>query len=680
MGDNVFKSFRSTVIGLVITAALAVPAMAQWTSVGPEGGDVRALAGDPKNPDRILLGTSAGQLFQSVDHGSTWTRYADLGREDFALDNIAFDPSDSKIIYVAAWSVESISDGDIFRSKDGGKSWTKLEGMHNKSVRALELAPSDPKVIVAGALDGVWRSRDAGATWQHISPAGHADIKNIESIAIDPRNPDVIYAGTWHLPWKTSDGGKSWKNIKNGVIDDSDVFSIIIDHANPETVFASACSGIYRSQSAGDLFSKIKGIPSTARRTRVLMQDPVNASVVYAGTTEGLWKSTDNGVNYTRVTPGKFIINDVLIDPKNPQRLLIATDRSGVLASDDGMRTFHTSNSGFSHRQVSSIVVDRKGSDTVYVGLINDKDYGGVFVSRNGGNSWSQINEGLGTRDVFDLQQSNKGSLLAGTNQGVFLLASNSQVWAPVNDVVREIARPAVKAKKVKGKIVKAQALPPQIVRSKMSGRVNAVDASGKIWWAATVSGLYSTSDEGKNWKGGPVLGQSEFVSVRSEGDMVVAATPRSILLSNDGGATWKNTSAPYFLTRIFNVAIAPDSKLWISSREGAYYSADLGTNWVHAMEGLPAKNVLRVQRDGDRLLATAYGARSVFESSDNGKSWHVAPDTGMSIRYAAVMGGKLIAATSYNGLLVQRGGSQNASRQSQPIMTADTQKGGSHQ
>ena len=77
----------------------------------------------------------------------------------------------------------------------------------------------------------------------------------MESLAIDPLDPNVVYAGTWHLPWKTTDGGKNWQSIKEGIIDDSDVFSIIIDPANPNLVFASACSGIYKSvERAADCF------------------------------------------------------------------------------------------------------------------------------------------------------------------------------------------------------------------------------------------------------------------------------------------------------------------------------------------------------------------------------------------------------------------------------------------
>src|SRR6184192_1796254 len=111
--------------------------------------------------------------------------------------------------------------------------------MKGKSIRSFAMASSNSKILVAGALDGVFRSNDGGDHWARISPEGHKDIKNIESLAIDPQNPDVIYAGTWHLAWKTEDGGNNWHQIKNGVIDDSDVFSLIIDPKQPSTIYLS---------------------------------------------------------------------------------------------------------------------------------------------------------------------------------------------------------------------------------------------------------------------------------------------------------------------------------------------------------------------------------------------------------------------------------------------------------
>src|ERR1700730_7793234 len=90
----------------------------QWTALGPDGGDVRSLAHDPRNPDRIYLGTSTGTLFLSTDGGHNCLRLARLGDDDNVLDHIAIDPQNPKHIYVSAWSVVNQQAGDIFRSHD----------------------------------------------------------------------------------------------------------------------------------------------------------------------------------------------------------------------------------------------------------------------------------------------------------------------------------------------------------------------------------------------------------------------------------------------------------------------------------------------------------------------------------------------------------------------------------
>ena len=164
--------------------------------LGPEGGDVRSLAYDPRNPNHIFLGTSTGALFSSSDSGHNWSRFAHLGSDDdYVLDHIVIDPQNSDTIYVAAWSRENQMAGDLFRSHNGGKSWEALPGMRGKSVRTLALAEYDSKTLVAGTVDGVFRTNDGGDSWKQISP-GHADIHNIESIALDPKDPNVVYAGT----------------------------------------------------------------------------------------------------------------------------------------------------------------------------------------------------------------------------------------------------------------------------------------------------------------------------------------------------------------------------------------------------------------------------------------------------------------------------------------------------
>ena len=167
-----------------------------FISVGPDGGDVRSLSADPSNPNRILLGTSAGQIYQSEDAGKTWHRFVRIGKgNDYVVDHIIFDPHQPGTIYVAAWTLEH-EGGSVFKSTDDGHSWQPLSGMEGKSIRAMAIAPSDPNTLVAGALDGIYRSRNAGETWTRISPESSSEIKNIESIAIDPNDPETIYAGT----------------------------------------------------------------------------------------------------------------------------------------------------------------------------------------------------------------------------------------------------------------------------------------------------------------------------------------------------------------------------------------------------------------------------------------------------------------------------------------------------
>ena len=355
-------ALRSILFVVVVTLFMstASPASGPWQAVGPDGGDARSLAYDPHNPDHILLGTSSGQMFFSNDGGHNWARLARLGGDDYVLDHIAIDPQDSNRIFVSAWSASSQQVGDIYRTVDGGANWQTLASMHGKSIRAMAMFKGDSSILVAGALDGVFRSKDGGDSWERLSPASSGDIKNIESIAIDPKDANTVYAGTWHLAWKTTDSGKNWQHINKGMIDDSDVFSVIVDHDNPEVVFASACSGIYKSETAGNQFSKIQGIPFSARRTRVLKQDPTNENIVYAGTTEGLWKTTDLGKVWKRVSNPEVVVNDVLVDPRNSNHVLLATDRSGVLASTDGSATWATSNKGYAHRYVSAILADKK--------------------------------------------------------------------------------------------------------------------------------------------------------------------------------------------------------------------------------------------------------------------------------------------------------------------------------
>ena len=636
----------TTVLLTLFFSALAAQSQ-QWQSIGPEGGTVRSLAFDPHNPDRIFLGTSAGRIYLSTDNGSTWSRFAHLGSSsEMVLDHIVIDPVSSKNIYVSAWNAQlPDSDGEIFRSHDGGRTWDLMADMHGKSVRALALAPSNPKVLIAGALDGIYRSRDGGDNWERISPEHHAEIKNVESVAIDPLNPQVIYAGTWHLPWKTEDGGKSWHSIKKGVIDDSDVFSIAIDSLNPASVYISACSGIYRSESAGELFRKIQGIPYAARRTRILRMDPAGHKIVYAGTTEGLWKTTDGGATWKRMTSDRVVVNDVLIDPRRPERVLLATDRGGVLASNDGGATFVASNHGFTHRQVATLLLDPDHPSELLAGVLNDKEFGGVFSSHDGGQTWIQMSDGLEGRDVFVLRRTADNTLVAGTDNGIFELKANTQRWIPVNRVVEE------KTVAVPGK---KNVFTTKTVVSTLTARISALQVSEKTWYAASSQGVFVSSDAGGTWipKNLPTL---KYVSsLALSGNMAVAANRNALAVSVNGGETWLTPKALPPDLLINSVAVDSTGTIWLAARDGMFRSSDLGDTWKRVMSlRLSNINAIQIDSDNQRILATGSASMNVYQSTDNGRSWSPI-NSGWLLRNVSSVHGRLVATTPFDGIVVQ--------------------------
>ena len=649
-----------TLAALFLLMALAgenLPAQPAWSAVGPAGGDARSFAAVPGQPSHLYLGTTNSWVYESVDQGASWHRLSKLDAADgLIVDNIVVDPTNPAVLYVAAWQVDQRG-GGLWISRNGGRTWTVVEGLRGQSVRAFAQAPSDPRILFAGTLDGVYRSDDAGASWSLIRPPASREIHEVESVAVDPVDPRIVYAGTWHLPWKTTDGGKTWHNIKEGLIDDSDVFSIIVDPEKPSTVFLSACSGIYKSENAGEQFHKIQGIPSTARRTRVLMQDPVHHDVVYAGTTEGLYKTVDGGKTFKRMTGPDVIVNDVFVDPRNPEHVLLATDRSGVLSSNDGGASFLAANEGFSGREVEALLVDRSNPARLFAGVANDKSYGSVFVSSHGGAGWDHIGEGLDGRDVFALAQAPDGTVLAGTNHGVFALDAGTSTWQPRNTIANTIVKAATEIHH--GKRISVEKQVKEAARE-LEERVNALDLSGDAWLASTTVGLLTSLDHGATWQGGPVMGSGEYLSVAAHGSQLAAARADGLVFSADAGQNWMPVEIPPTLTRIHSIAFSPDGTLWVGGREGVYFTRDQGQGriWMW-LERLPFRDVDDLYFDAHlgRLLVSSRVSDMVFAIDPKALDWKWW-QTGYRIALIRAAGDRLLAASLYDGVLVEPRGS----------------------
>jgi photosystem II stability/assembly factor-like uncharacterized protein len=633
-----------------------VQAEVTWFPLGPFGGDARSFAADPRDPHHLYLGTATGWVYESHDDGSSWKRVAQIAqRDDLVIDHILADDSDSQRLLVAAFTDEPNRAGGLWISDDAGKTWYAQAEMHGQSIRALARSASNPQELVAGTLRGVFRSLDDGTHWKQISPEDSSEIHEVESIAIDPIDPNVIYAGTWHLPWKTTDGGSKWVSIKEGIIDDSDVFSIIVDPKQPKVVYASACSGIYKSVTGADpnprdegkRFDKVQGIPSSARRTRKLAQDPKHLDTVYAGTTEGLYRTLDAGEHWDRLTGPDLIVNDVYIDPENPDHVLLATDRGGVLYSDNAGESFHAANTGFSARQITSYAADPYNPAHLFVGVVNDKETGGVFMSTDGGARWQQQSGGLAGRDVFSLAASPAGVMLSGTNHGIFRLQNG--LWSEAGDLrVNPVAKtPVVKA----GHAVPR---PSTIAASHFDGKVYALVPNSQGVYAGTASGLLRGDAGGDAWSPVSSLDLHEVRFVASRSPLLIVGDLKELRLSTNEGKSWKPVALPNQLTQIGAMAMDDQNTLWVGGREGLFHSTDLGKSW-EPLPNLLLSDVDAAYFDGasDRMLVTT--GQSTFVFAVQLPSYKVTYwNTGWKLRFARPVGDHLVAATLFDGIVVQ--------------------------
>jgi len=591
---------------LVVASGLLAPAPAQaqhWVPVGPPGGDVRSLAVDPRDAQRIYLGTAEGVLYRSDISGLEWQRLSPgFPLRGQSLDEIVVSPSGA--VLVAYWDVRG-QGGGIAISTDRGLNFKLATGLDAQSVRALALAPSDPRKAVAGTLTGVYASRDGGLSWRRISPEDHPELRNVESVTVDPRDPNIIYAGTWHLPWKTTDGGLNWTPLHEGMLEDSDVFTLTLDSRDPQRIFATACSGIYRSGDGALHWTRLRGIPVSSRRTRTFAQDRQRPDVFYAGTTEGLWLSDDDSQSWRVVTPRNIVVNALQALPDGT--LLLGAEGAGVLRSRDRGKTWTSSNNGFSERFVSRIVFDSV-RQRVLVGVWGDRQHGGVLAAPTARGPWTRIGEGLEGREVVSLAALGP-AVLAGTDEGLFALS-------PVDGVWRRL--PLVREQESHPRIADVVALPDGVML------------------AATARGLFRSGDAGVSFErtefDGPL---SALASSPDDPRSLVLATSSAIWGSDDGGRVWRPISAVPHGGAVNALALLPGEprSILAAANNGLYRSSDGGKTWLRGGWGLPYSDMtsIAVHPDGRTVYVSDFKWGGVYRTDDRGQTWTRLTDTGLA-------------------------------------------------
>ncbi|HEY2473195.1 MAG TPA: hypothetical protein VGI19_00190 [Candidatus Cybelea sp.] len=350
----------------------------QWRNVGPFiGGRVVAVTGVPSEGNLFYMGAVDGGIWKSTDYGIRWV---------------------------------NISDGT-------------LPGDSN-SIGALAVAPSNPNIIWAGTGesdirgdmvtgDGVFKSTDAGKTWQY---AGLRDTHTVSAIAIDPRNPNVVYVasmGHAFVPnadrgvFKTTDGGKTWTKVLF-LNDATGAISLSMDLKHPSTLYAA-----------------------TWQAQRMPWK------LISGGAGSGLYKTTDGGSHWTNLskkagypqgTLGRIGVAVSLSQPRTVYSIVQAKD-GGIFRSDNGGMTWRRVNDQMELRQRAfyymGIFVDPTNPDTIYV-----PNVGAAWVSRDAGQTFRALRPPHGDNHIVWINPHNPKVLLEGNDGGATVSTDGGETWS----------------------------------------------------------------------------------------------------------------------------------------------------------------------------------------------------------------------------------------------------------
>ena len=627
------------------------PKLGEWNIVGPSGGDVRSVVVDPKDKNRLYISTLDGQIHTSADGGATWRLLVNLNRPQLIVDQLIVDQRDSNIIYASGYRQNG---GDFFKSSDGGATWKEAKELVNEPIHSMAQSSLDPNILLVGTVNGIWISKDSGDSFSKIQSATMP--VNVNSLAVDPRTVNTMYAGTFWRAYKSTDAGTNWHLIKDGMIDDSDVFAITIDSVNPDHVVASACSGIYESTNAGEKWAKIQGIPSQSRRTRDIMQHPSRPGTIFAATTEGFWMTSDGGKKWAMTTQRNLEINSIAVHPDNPNRVFIGTNNYGVMVSNDGGKSFNPTNANFTSRFTYSVNADSENPNRLYAMTQNTATGGGfLFISSDGGANWEQAKNLDVTRVApFAMLQDriNPSTLYLGTNIGMFRSDDRGLNWTqllppkpptPAKKPVRRApARRTTKAVAVKPKPVVEV---PAVAAAPTSNFIPALGEKIKVLaytedgkngiLAGTDKGIYRSYDLTKGWERIPFgegLNDNVFVINTSADrpDAIWVGTATSgVIVSRDNGATW--AKVPGVPEKIPVSTIVFDKKnqnnIYVGTIQTLYLSRDGGKTWTRRGGHLPlgdyASILINPKNSKEVYAASALESDGgIFFSEDMGENW----------------------------------------------------------
>lgn len=573
----------------------------RFESLGPYGGDVRSLLIDWSRPSGAYLGSSNGKIYKSGDGGLSWTLLKPgIGRNGYVVDTLIQHPHVADRIFAGGWDLHS-DGGGLFESRDAGLSWDRMSLPEDSSaVRGFAICRSDPDRMVAATLTGVFVSENGGSDWRQV---GGDTLLKAESVAMDPEDCGILYVGTWRLGYRSRNFGETWEQLHSGMPLDSDIFSVTLDPGNPEIVYAGACSGVYRSGNRASAWKRLRLIPERLSiRAHVMIVDPVRTRRIYAGTTEGLFVSDNDGANWRRITSKNISVNAVAIDPSDNSKLLVGTEYRGVLRSEDGGRSWRESNEGFVQQNISWIVPEYNQPGSYVMGLHSGE--GGLLRFDKTTGKWQRSGVEAGTRVFSYFVLPDGQGRLVGTSQGIYRQASESGEW-----------------KKLEG-----------LISDRTVYRIQ-TDAADRFVFAATDRGIYRASIETLKFRMPPGSIMSPKVwcilAPESDPDILYAGTSLGLLRSWDKGTTWNVISAAGLPARVTirMLAVSPEENkhLFAATAAGLYESLNGGVHWKKTGKtglSMDVSSIMFLGGSGQEILAADKTSGGVFLSKDGGQDW----------------------------------------------------------
>ena len=350
----------------------------EWRLIGPyRGGRVTTVAGVPDNPQLYYMGATGGGVWKTENAGVSWQNLSDDYFNVGTIGAIAVAASDPNVIYVGTGekSIRGVttSSGDgIYKSTDAGKTWEHIGLPNAGQISRIKIHPTNPDVAYAGVQGQIWapsdergvyRTTDGGASWELVlkvdAQTGATDLR------MDPTNPRILYASMWEH------GRKPWYILSGGM-----------------------AGGIFKSTDGGDSWEKLtKGLPKLIGKVGVDVSasnpDRLYAIVEAMPGEGGLYRSDDGGAswelkNKTRILwTRSWYYMHIAADPVNDDVVYVLN--SPFMKSIDGGLTFEKQQTA--HGDYHDHWINPYNNQN----MINASD-GGAAITFDGGKSWSTLN------------------------------------------------------------------------------------------------------------------------------------------------------------------------------------------------------------------------------------------------------------------------------------------------